>query len=130
MDELMEQESDIANWNWERHSPTNINHLSRSIAPFSRRNISTAGTGTALNAISGSHGPSWRMVVSLGDQVEAYGIYPGGQSGNPGDPNYDRFIDDWAIGNYYKLNFMQNPEDIQEEKRLYELSISSGPLKE
>ncbi|MEL6255129.1 MAG: penicillin acylase family protein [Bacteroidota bacterium] len=128
--ELIEDFPDIADWNWEKHSPTNINHLSRSIAPFSRRNISTAGTGTALNAISGSHGPSWRMVVSLGDKVEAYGIYPGGQSGNPGDPNYDRFIDDWAIGNYYKLNFMQSPQDIEEEKRLYEVSISSGPLKE
>ena len=127
---LSKRNKSYEDWNWENNSPTTINHLSRSITPFSRRNISTAGTGTALNAISGSHGPSWRMVVALGDKVEAYGVYPGGQSGNPGDPHYDDFIDDWAAGNYYKLNFMQRPADISAEQKSYTVSISPNVLKE
>ncbi|MEM6804491.1 MAG: penicillin acylase family protein, partial [Bacteroidota bacterium] len=127
---LSERNESYQDWNWEGNSPTTINHLSRSIAPFSRRNISTAGTGTALNAISGSHGPSWRMVVALGDKVEAYGVYPGGQSGNPGDPHYDDFINDWAEGNYYRLNFMQQPTDISGEQKSYTLSISPNSVKE
>jgi len=51
------------------------------------------------------------MVVHLGDEVEAYGIYPGGQSGDPGMESYDSFIDDWSAGNYYRLIFMKNPAD-------------------
>lgn len=125
LDQMLEKEPEMEQWIWETHSPTAINHLSRSIAPFSRRNISTPGTGSALNAISGSHGPSWRMVVSLGDEVEAYGIYPGGQSGNPGDPNYDRFIDDWAVGKYYKLHFMKNKEDLSDTFLLYKQSFTT-----
>ena len=28
--------------------------------------------------------PSWRMIVQLSNPTEAYGVYPGGQDGNPG----------------------------------------------
>ncbi|MEL7343088.1 MAG: penicillin acylase family protein, partial [Bacteroidota bacterium] len=61
-----------------------------------------------------NHGPSWRMVVELGPQPKAYGIYPGGQSGNPGDPAYDQFIDDWVEGNYYSLWLMRDANDIRD----------------
>ncbi len=40
------------------------------------------------------------MIVELTDKTEAYGIYPGGQSGNPGSPYYDTFVDRWVAGKY------------------------------
>jgi len=40
------------------------------------------------------------------DKIEAYGVYPGGQNGNPGSKYYDDFIDQWAGGKYYSLWFM------------------------
>ena len=46
------------------------------------------------------------MVVELGDTIEAWGIYPGGQSGNPGSHFYNTFVDDWATGNYFKIKFL------------------------
>jgi penicillin amidase len=49
--------------------------------------------------------PSWRMIVELTDGINAYAIYPGGQSGNPGSKYYDAFIDDYIAGRYYKLLF-------------------------
>jgi penicillin amidase len=48
------------------------------------------------------------MIVEMSSPPKALGIYPGGQSGNPGSQYYDNFIDDWAIGNYHELLFMQN----------------------
>jgi penicillin amidase len=51
------------------------------------------------------------MIVSLEDDVKAYGVYPGGQSGNPGSRYYDNFIDRWAEGKYYSLWFMSSEED-------------------
>jgi penicillin amidase len=37
--------------------------------------------------------------------VKAWGVYPGGQSGNPGSPYYDNFVDEWANGKYFQLQF-------------------------
>ena len=62
-----------------------------------------------------SHGPSWRMIVQLSAETEAYGVYPAGQSGNPGSKYYDDFIDTWAKGEYYRLWVMKSSE-INDEK--------------
>ena len=53
------------------------------------------------------------MVVSLGPEVKAWGIYPGGQSGNPGSRHYDDFVDRWVRGELDELLFMKTPEDGQ-----------------
>jgi penicillin amidase len=65
----------------------------------------------ALKAIRGSHGPSWRMIVELGDYPKAYGVYPGGQSGNPASPLYDSNLDAWAEGEYFELQFLKGLDD-------------------
>lgn len=63
-----------------------------------------------INATKQFHGPSWRMVVHMTDDTEAYGIYPGGQSGNPGSRYYENFVDAWAEGKYYSLWHMKKAE--------------------
>jgi penicillin amidase len=67
------------------------------------------GTNT-INATKEQHGPSWRMVVSLTPETEAYGVYPGGESGNPGSKYYDDFVDEWAAGKYFTLWMMKASE--------------------
>jgi penicillin G amidase len=49
-------------------------------------------------------------VVSPGSRGDSYGIYPGGQSGNPGSRFYSNFIADWAKGKYYQLLLLQANE--------------------
>ena len=93
-------------------------HLGR-IAPFGSGMLPVGGDGSALNAIKRTFGPSWRMVVELGDEVSAYGVYPGGQSGNPGSPFYNNMIDHWVNGKYYKLLFMNGP-DQKSDRILFE----------
>lgn len=97
---------------WNEHRNSVINHLSM-IPAFKRDNIQTDGKSDTPNAISETAGPSWRMVVDLSDPIKAYGIYPGGQSGNPGSPYYDNFIDDWAAGKYYELNYSKDPSTLK-----------------
>jgi penicillin amidase len=72
---------------------------------FSRTNLASAGCQDAINAMSPTWGPSWRMIVQLGERPRAFGIYPGGQSGNIGSPYYDDFVNDWNKGQYYPLLF-------------------------
>lgn len=93
-----------------RSRGTDIRHLSRAIPAFSAMNLNTGGGRHIVNAIQKTHGPSWRMVVQLSDKTEAYGIYPGGQSGNPGSPYYDNAVNDWVAGNYYMLHVFDQQE--------------------
>lgn len=86
---------------------TDIRHLTRSIPAFSRMGLRTGGGQHIVNATKKTHGPSWRMVVELGAQTKAYGIYPGGQSGNPGSAFYDNMVNDWVAGKYYTLNIYE-----------------------
>jgi penicillin amidase len=50
------------------------------------------------------------MIVQLSNPTEAYGVYPGGQSGNPGSKFYDNFVDTWAHAKYYPLWVMKETE--------------------
>lgn len=96
--------------NWRNVQHTSVNHIAK-IDAFSRKNRNVGGHGSALNANTSLEGPSWRMVVELGDEVKAWGVYPGGQSGNPASKYYDSMLDKWTKGEYYELFFMKNKED-------------------
>ncbi|NND31145.1 MAG: penicillin acylase family protein [Saprospiraceae bacterium] len=104
---------DTPNLDWKTFRSVNINHLSR-IPAFSIAGIDVGGTANALNSIKGTHGPSWRMIVQLSDPIKAWGIYPGGQSGNPGSPYYQNMISDWARGEYYELHFAASPDALKD----------------
>ncbi|GAB2609108.1 penicillin acylase family protein [Belliella aquatica] len=88
---------------WATFKNTTIQHLVPNFKSFSYEGIQTGGGANIINATSERHGASWRMVVELGDEPSAFGIYPGGQSGNPGSKFYDSFLKKWANGEY--VNF-------------------------
>lgn len=94
---------------WADYKATSVQHLAR-LAPFSVNNVRNGGNHNIINATSERHGPSWRMVVELDKNgVKGWGVYPGGQSGNPGSPYYADMMDAWRDGKYYELLFMQSP---------------------
>jgi penicillin amidase len=88
---------------WAKFKDGGINHL-LSIAAFSRLHLNAGGGENIINAFKKTHGPSWRMIVELTDDINAYGVYPGGQSGNPGSKYYDDFVDTWTAGKYYRIH--------------------------
>jgi len=93
-------------WQWAYYNNTDLNHLAR-INGLGEKNLFTDGARESINAIRDSHGPSWRMVVELGPEVKAYGVYPGGQTGNPGSQTYIEFIDTWKNGGLFELQFFR-----------------------
>jgi penicillin amidase len=95
---------------WEKVKATGVNHLLKVIQPFNRSNLPIGGGKGVINATAADHGQSWRMVIHMTDEIEGYGIYPGGQSGNPGSKYYDNFVDDWAAGKHHRLLFMKRGE--------------------
>jgi penicillin amidase len=42
--------------------------------------------------------------------MKAFGIYPGGQSGNPGSRFYDNFIPIWAKGDYVNFDLRKKAD--------------------
>jgi len=103
------------NLGWAKFKDTRITHLAK-LEPFSRLHIPIGGGRYCIDAAKSEHGPSWRMVVSLTPETQAFGVYPGGQSGNPGSRFYDSFIDTWAAGKYFDLWMMKNTD--QKNKRV------------
>lgn len=99
---------------WGDFHKVNLIHLTN-LSAFSKMNIPAGGQQGAINAVSRNWGPSWRMIVELGDRPKAYGIYPGGQSGNPAGRYYDNFIDDWNKGKYYPLIFFMAIREAREQ---------------
>lgn len=97
-------------YDWGKHWPAEVLHLSK-LPSLSHSEIPISGFKFALNAIRGNHGPSWRMIVELDDYPRAYGVYPGGQSGNPASKLYDSNLEAWTKGEYFELQFMKNAED-------------------
>lgn len=96
---------------WGKYKNTTLYHLLRTnMMPFARPGLNVGGGEHIINATKHAHGPSWRMIVSLTTPVEAYGVYPGGQSGNPGSPYYDDLVGHWSKGQYYRLWIMQKKD--------------------
>ena len=92
-------------FSWYLFKNTTVQHLLR-LPAFSKNQVKIGGNNHIVNAASHRAGPSWRMVVELGDgKVNAWGIYPGSQTGNPGNPTYGGLIDRWATGKYEPMLF-------------------------
>jgi penicillin amidase len=97
---------------WSKFKNPTIYHLIKDLVPFGKTGLNVGGDGNIINAMTHNHGPSWRMVVQLSAITEPYGIYPGGQSGNPGSKYYDNFVETWVRGEYYRLWFMKKSDAI------------------
>jgi len=102
-----------ATWKWSNVRHSNIWHLLR-IPALSRLDIAVPSAPATLSPASGdgTHGASWRMVVDLGPDVTAMGIYPGGQSGNPASSRYDDRLAKWANGQLDSLRFPRRAGDL------------------
>ena len=109
---LLIAKEELGQLEWSKFKHPGVYHLSdkgkNALLPFARTGLEVGGYGNTINAMTHSHGPSWRMIVHLTTPLEAYGVFPAGQSGNPGSRYYDNFVDTWVEGKYYQLWFMRD----------------------
>ncbi len=111
MDSLQRKYGPIdEDWHWGNVKHTNVPHLAK-VAGFGSRFLKNGGSKSSVNAMSEANGPSWRMVVALGTEVRAYGVFPGGESGNPGSPFYDNMVNTWSEGKLNELLYMKSKSE-------------------
>jgi penicillin amidase len=96
-----------AKWAWKNQKSTDILHMLQ-LPGFGHLDLDCGGGAGIVNATTERTGPSWRMVVALGPQVRAYGVFPGGQSGNPGSAAYDNMLETWRVGQLNELIFLRS----------------------
>ena len=116
-------------WRWEKIRHANVYHLLR-IPALSRLDIPMqAGPGTlSPSGGDGTHGASWRMVVELGSDVQAWGTYPGGQSGNPASSRYADRLPKWSAGELDSLRFPRKASDLSGKLLRSTLTLSREPV--
>lgn len=118
----IDQKSQNQSVAWGVWKDTKVSHLLK-IPALSRLHVPIGGANCIINATTQTHGPSWRMVVHLTEEVEAYCVYPGGQSGNPGSHYYDRFLNDWASGKYHKALFVKKQKAAQSNEMKWKIAF-------
>jgi penicillin amidase len=100
-------------WRWGNVRRMNIHHLLQ-LPGLGRSGLEVIGGPGTLSPADGggTHGASWRFVVELGPEVEAWATYPGGQSGNPASARYADRIEQWRRGELSPLNIPKSPADL------------------
>jgi penicillin amidase len=66
------------------------------------------------------------MVVQLGPEMHGWGVYPGGQSGNPVSPWYTDRVAAWVDGRLDPLPFPRTPDELAAERRLGAAWLTPG----
>jgi penicillin amidase len=54
------------------------------------------------------------MIIALGKDLKAYGVYPGGESGNPGSFYYDDMVNTWSEGRLNELVYLRSKKESSE----------------
>lgn len=112
---------------WSEYKDSYVGHL---LPPMKALSIpvKTGGNHDIVNAHSRTHGPSWRMIVSLEKSgVKTMATYPGGQSGNPGSPYYSNMLDRWIKGQYFEMLFLSSANT--KNKRVFSTSTLNPETK-
>jgi len=105
---------EFGGWRWSVVHRIDIWHLLH-VPALSRLGLTVTGGPSTISPSSvtgGGEGSSWRMVVELGPEVRAWGIYPGGQSGNPASSRYDDRLPQWLRGELAPLRFPRTASEL------------------
>ncbi|HEV2495897.1 MAG TPA: penicillin acylase family protein [Terriglobia bacterium] len=113
---VKERGESIDGWRWGKtnvlrlHSITQQSALDRGAEPVGGDEF-TLSPGDNGHEVTG--GASWRMVVDLGHLERSVGMYPGGQSEDPGNPHYNDQTKAWTAGRYLPLYFYAKPQQFK-----------------
>jgi penicillin amidase len=108
---------DVDAWRWGALHQVSFDHVFariKPLAPLFRRGPYPIGgdadTPHQASSASGDFGvcdwvPSYRQVVDLANLSASIAMHAPGQSGLPGSPHYDDFVQPWRAGRYHPMLF-------------------------
>jgi penicillin amidase len=120
----------VDRWRWGDHHRLQFRHLTGSSAmkPLWRGPFAYPGFRNTISPAEGyvsTHSASWRMVVDFSRQPpKGYGVYPGGQQGNPFGQWYDTHIDTYLSFDYFPLHNPAVPDSLPPARRSSRLTLT------
>jgi penicillin amidase len=113
-----------ANWHWGDLQKTLFAHPFSSMLDTTNRSkvnvgpIARGGSATTVNQSSYRlsdflqlNGPSFRVIVDVGNWDNSRAVNAPGQSGDPANPHYRALADKWAKGEYFPLLYSRKAID-------------------
>lgn len=98
-------------WTWASFRKTEFPHIGQ-IPGLGHAPLKARGMEHTIFANHGGHGPVWKLVVAMGrSKPSAWGIYPGGQSGDPTSAHYDDFMEEWRVGHLKELVYLKSAQE-------------------
>ncbi|GMW01899.1 MAG: penicillin amidase [Candidatus Hydrogenedentota bacterium] len=105
--------NDLTEWAWRNINVLKIGGL-LPIPGLEREAGPVPGTRFTVNPGSGggavSGGASYRLIVDFGEPAQSVGVYPGGQSEDPGSAHYSDLMPVWAAQQYVPIQAVSDPE--------------------
>ncbi len=133
MIELAEQlGSELDQWRWQDLQSVSFDHVLGEVAllkpffnsgpyPYGGDNETVGRANYSLNDLFNVTLPAGlRFIAVMEPQIEAYGVFAGGQSGRFMSKHYDDNIDTWPEGRYYQL-VSSRQELLEKQPRLMTL---------
>ncbi|HMB90401.1 MAG TPA: penicillin acylase family protein, partial [Rhodothermales bacterium] len=123
----------VANWRWGDYHHIVFKHLTQSSAlgALWRGPVEYPGFASTLSPAGRretTHTASWRVVVDFSQTPPVgYGMYPGGQSGNPFSPLYDAQVMPYVQFQHYDLHKPTSPDGLAEATSQVTLRPPSTP---
>jgi penicillin amidase len=110
-------------WRWGDYHQIRLNHLTgtEALRPLGRGPFEIPGFAATLWPARGrtvTHSASQRVVIDFSTTPPTgLGVYPGGQSGRPLDPqHYDAFLPAYLEGEYFGLRTPETPSELPAEQ--------------
>jgi penicillin amidase len=107
-----EHGAESSNWTWAQAQPTELPHVTK-FPGFGSEILRMDGGAYSINGNRGRHGPAWKLVVELGPNMRAWSQFPGGVTGNPLDPEYEKFVEPWSRGEMRIVKFWKNAHEAE-----------------
>ncbi len=108
------QGKDPKQWSFKDWIQTRLQHIAF-FPGFGSEVLPMDGGYQGLRGNKGRHGAVYKIVVQLGEWPEAWIQIPGGSTGDPFDPDYERHVGDWVEGRMRKAFYFKNIEEGKEQ---------------
>jgi penicillin amidase len=94
---------------WWKVNKTQFPHVAK-IPGLGSEILNVGGGATSPFSNRGWHGPVYQFVAEMTSPPKAWIQIPGGNSGNPLDRKYGRFLEDWSKGKMRPVQFFLNEQ--------------------
>jgi penicillin amidase len=123
---LEKENGNVENWTWKNYIQTKIPHVAE-IPGFGSGLLSMSGSASSVRGNNGRHGAVYKFVIELGPALQAWIQVPGGLSGDPLSPRFEKDVEPWSQGVMRKVEFYKDLNEAR-QKAVQVIELKAGKI--